>query len=33
VAVHDPEAFAKVAALAKEHLDHATETPQPVALS
>jgi large subunit ribosomal protein L20 len=33
VAVHDPEAFAKVAALAKEHLDHTPEAPQPVASS
>jgi large subunit ribosomal protein L20 len=33
VAVHDPEAFAKVAALAKEHLAHAPEAPQPVASS
>jgi large subunit ribosomal protein L20 len=33
VAVHDPEAFAKVAALAKEYLDHAPEAPQPVASS
>lgn len=25
VAIHDPEAFAKVAAIAKEHLDHTPE--------
>jgi large subunit ribosomal protein L20 len=33
VAVHDPEAFAKVAALAKAHLDYAPEASQPVVSS
>ena len=31
VAVHDPEAFAKVAAIAKEHLDQMPEPAQPAA--